>query len=218
MKTYFSALVTVRRDTGKKCDNPLLTEYKHKSIAVQGVSDTEDEKTIKSIAEALAREKEGDDLEVSGVVIHSMICYDLVIFDLDGTLTHKRDGACGKSQKILLPNVAAFFRELHALGVLVGVASNQSAARPMNEIVDQLAWTMQTLHITPGFVSFATAGDRKKPNPHMLNEIMRVADTEPGRTLFVGDQETDKQAAEAAGCGFVYARQFFGWDDEDTAS
>ncbi len=31
----------------------------------------------------------------------------------------------------------------------------------------------------------------------------------PEETLFVGDMESDRQAAENAGCDFVWARDFF---------
>lgn len=50
----------------------------------------------------------------------------------------------------------------------------------------------------------------RKPSPGMLNDIMRVTRITPKRALFVGDQETDQQAAAAAGCDFAWAHEFFG--------
>jgi HAD superfamily hydrolase (TIGR01662 family) len=50
----------------------------------------------------------------------------------------------------------------------------------------------------------------RKPSPGMLLDIMATTDVSPSKTLMVGDQETDKQAAEAAGCDFAWAHEFFG--------
>lgn len=38
---------------------------------------------------------------------------------------------------------------------------------------------------------------------------VRAAGVPPYETLFVGDQETDRQAAEAAGVEFIWAKGFF---------
>jgi phosphoglycolate phosphatase-like HAD superfamily hydrolase len=40
---------------------------------------------------------------------------------------------------------------------------------------------------------------------------MRAAGYSPAETLMVGDSDTDKQAAEAAGVRFEWAADFFGW-------
>jgi phosphoglycolate phosphatase-like HAD superfamily hydrolase len=37
-------------------------------------------------------------------------------------------------------------------------------------------------------------------------------EAEPEHTLFVGDMDTDKQAAKAAGCDFMWADQYFEGD------
>jgi histidinol-phosphate phosphatase family protein len=53
----------------------------------------------------------------------------------------------------------------------------------------------------------------RKPLPGMLFKIMMASDFAPKDTIFVGDQETDRQAAEAAGIDFVRAKDFFGWEE-----
>lgn len=50
----------------------------------------------------------------------------------------------------------------------------------------------------------------RKPNPYMLLDLMVQYDASADRTLMVGDREEDEGAALAAGCGFVWANDFFG--------
>jgi histidinol-phosphate phosphatase family protein len=49
----------------------------------------------------------------------------------------------------------------------------------------------------------------RKPEAGMLERIMRHYGVGPDRTLFVGDAETDRQAAANAGVGFLSASEFF---------
>jgi phosphoglycolate phosphatase-like HAD superfamily hydrolase len=44
----------------------------------------------------------------------------------------------------------------------------------------------------------------------MLRELMRAAGTTADATVMVGDSESDRQAAENAGCRFEWANIFFG--------
>lgn len=55
--------------------------------------------------------------------------------------------------------------------------------------------------------------DWRKPAPGMLLEAMRLFDAKPEDTLMVGDSNEDRDAADAAGCGFVWADDFFGRRD-----
>lgn len=50
----------------------------------------------------------------------------------------------------------------------------------------------------------------RKPRPGMLLEACRTVEVAPDEAVFVGDHETDAQAAAAAGMRFVYADRFFG--------
>lgn len=49
----------------------------------------------------------------------------------------------------------------------------------------------------------------RKPAPGMLLAIMRHYGVPPERTLFVGDAESDREAAARAGCAFRFAAAFF---------
>jgi len=45
----------------------------------------------------------------------------------------------------------------------------------------------------------------------MLREIMCAEGISPSNTIMVGDSDTDRQAAQSAGCNFVWAAEFFSW-------
>jgi phosphoglycolate phosphatase-like HAD superfamily hydrolase len=51
----------------------------------------------------------------------------------------------------------------------------------------------------------------RKPEPGMLLAACEAYHTTPDRAVFVGDADTDAEAAARAGTGFVFADQFFGW-------
>jgi len=137
--------------------------------------------------------------------------YKLVIFDVDGTLVSLRKGSCGPFSFELLPGVREECAALREAGVTLAIASNQSPQRHEMAIVRQMYWTAGALGINPrfGLVAWSTDDATRKPDPYMLEACMSIAFTTPQHTLFVGDQETDRQAAEAAGCDFMWANEFF---------
>ena len=129
----------------------------------------------------------------------------LIIFDADGTLTPQRQTSRSEPILELLPGVEAKCRELVRAGYLLAIASNQSAARPVADIRRQLAWTKQKIGAL--IYRYATTAQRRKPSPVMLLEVRRICNSR--HVIFVGDQETDRQAAEEAGITFILAREFF---------
>lgn len=50
----------------------------------------------------------------------------------------------------------------------------------------------------------------RKPDTGMLVRAMFDANVEPSETLMVGDSAEDHEAAERAGCDFMWAHEFFG--------
>ncbi len=71
---------------------------------------------------------------------------------------------------------------------------------------------------------YAIDHENRKPKPGMIKHIMKVLEIHNGDPMlptwyakipvvFVGDQESDKQAAEAANVEFVWAKDFFGWNN-----
>jgi len=130
----------------------------------------------------------------------------IIIFDADGTLTPLRGSATGPFSFELLPGVAEKCAEMRAAGHILAIASNQSRRRPRSDVVQQLRWTQR--QIGAATIRWA-ASKRCKPAPAMLLEICKQFNAHPADELFVGDWETDRQAAEAAGCSFAWANEFF---------
>ena len=139
----------------------------------------------------------------------------LVIFDADGTLTPLRGGSTGAFERRLLPGVAEKCARLRANGVTLAIISNQGGADPdradrrsIGAVLAQLRWTAAAV----GADTFRFAvkhGARYKPSPAMLLEVMREVGASPEDVLYVGDWESDEEAARAAGVEFAWADEFF---------
>lgn len=59
---------------------------------------------------------------------------------------------------------------------------------------------------------------QRKPAPGMLLEAIVQAGVSPAGTLMVGDRDDDRLAAEAAGCDFTWAWEFFGREQPEKES
>lgn len=139
---------------------------------------------------------------------------NLVIFDLDGTLTLSRPSSTAPFSRTLLPNVREKCAALREAGVTLAVATNQGGARmgrvprlPVRAVLEQLRWIKQELDIAQSCFTIDAAC--KKPNPVMLTVLMKDLGVTPDETLFVGDAESDRLAAAAAGCEFRWAADYF---------
>ncbi|MCI0558729.1 MAG: HAD-IIIA family hydrolase [Nitrososphaera sp.] len=138
----------------------------------------------------------------------------LVVFDVDGTLTPRRLASTAAFERKLLPGVEAKLATSKQQGIILALATNQggsgrerSTRLSTGEVLAHLRWLQQALSIDA--IRFATTEQRKKPKPAMITELMRQFSVTPVETLFVGDDDTDRLAAEAAGVQFVYANEFF---------
>jgi D-glycero-D-manno-heptose 1,7-bisphosphate phosphatase len=58
-------------------------------------------------------------------------------------------------------------------------------------------------------LEFARADDCRKPNPGMLLQALADFDVSATEAFYVGDMDTDRQAAESAGMRFYWAMEFF---------
>ena len=156
--------------------------------------------------------------------------HHLIIFDADGTL--RRCTVPGQvcpnddGQWELLPGVKEKLSDIiwgdPGKGrVAFGIASNQAGIFRGYLTPDTayrlLADTAQAaLGFRPveGAIRFCPHGKSegcrcRKPGSLMLEELMAFWEVNPEDTLFVGDMESDRQAAANAGCDFSWAREFF---------
>lgn len=134
----------------------------------------------------------------------------LAIFDIDGTLSPQRASSITPFERTLLPNVAPYLAELRRQGVILAVATNQGGIRKQlstGSVLAHLRWLQQKLDLSA--MRFAINSQRKKPSPSMLYELMIQFNVTASETIFVGDRQTDQQAAVAAGVTFVQAKVFF---------
>ena len=152
----------------------------------------------------------------------------LYIFDADGTL--RWTTVAGQKYPLtgdewrLIPGVAERLRSIawSPGGPWLGIASNQNgvAAGDLSEATARLLIDDMLLaalgRIPPGTrVELCTcdAAARcpcRKPAPGLLLRHLRHFGVAPCEALFVGDLDSDAEAAQRAGIAFRHARAFFG--------
>ncbi|HEX5385267.1 MAG TPA: HAD-IIIA family hydrolase [Gemmatimonadales bacterium] len=153
--------------------------------------------------------------------------YDLVIFDADGTL--RRTTVAGQPCPFddgdweLRPGVPDAIRRLATpVAPRFGIASNQdriaygqlTLARA-RRLLRALAREALGRALPDDAIQLCPHADEagcscRKPAPAMLERIMAFWGVPPERTLFVGDAETDREAARRAGIDFIWADDLFG--------
>lgn len=156
----------------------------------------------------------------------------LYIFDKDGTLINgmnNRPANKPDEQQPLL-GVVEKMANLRDSGALIAIASNQGGVAwgfiteaEAQALVKDAAQKVGGVDFWRCCCYDARAKDknpespyarksyRRKPAPGMIREIMKSAGVSAEDTIMVGDQESDRQAAEAAGIRFVWAAEFFSW-------
>jgi D-glycero-D-manno-heptose 1,7-bisphosphate phosphatase len=150
---------------------------------------------------------------------------NLYIFDKDKTLVGPLEGPPANSieEQNLLPSVAEKCAALRAQGHTLAVASNQGGvawgfltedeAYALVEhaagLIGAEAIAMCPHHPKGRIEQYAIKCPRRKPESGMLLDLMRRLGFHASRTVYVGDMDTDRQAAEAAGIQFIWAKDFF---------
>jgi D-glycero-D-manno-heptose 1,7-bisphosphate phosphatase len=151
----------------------------------------------------------------------------LVIFDADDTLrrTTVPDQPCphAEGEWKLIPGVRECLTgiDLVGQGIAVGVASNQDhvgygliPAALARELLREMIECATDGAVVDPEIRFCPHPlerpcDCRKPAPGMLLDIMRARDARPDETLFVGNADSDREAARRAGVRFVWASEFF---------
>jgi nicotinate-nucleotide--dimethylbenzimidazole phosphoribosyltransferase len=129
--------------------------------------------------------------------------FDCVLFDLGNTLiAQENSGTPYQDLKVLvLPDVQEFLDELNGI-VKLGIVSNTKTITAA-DIRSKLA----TVGLDKYFQSIIATAEfgTHKPDPAPITAAIVQLQCTSDRTLYVGDIETDKQAAHAAGAHFAYA-------------
>jgi histidinol-phosphate phosphatase family protein len=163
------------------------------------------------------------------------LSYDLCVFDADGTIRETtipgqwypkapdewrlRDGVKERLAAIDW-NKVGFGVASNQGGVFKGELSEAMARKLLVDMVREAMpeWAVGEAafrpHMSTGFLQLCPHDTRgvcscRKPMPGMLTRIMAWYDVNPCRTLFVGNADTDRKAAENAGCMYLDEADFF---------
>lgn len=153
----------------------------------------------------------------------------LLLLDRDGTLNHSLGTRPPNhpAEIELLPGVAAKLHQYAALGWRIVIVTNQGGVAFGYQTEAQAYATHQALldalpveadasylcpHHPEGTISpYAIPCPNRKPAPGAILDALERFGARPQDCLFVGDRETDHQAARAAGVPFEWAWNFFEW-------
>lgn len=152
--------------------------------------------------------------------------YDLIIFDVDGTLVRTKSGAEFRKTADdweLIEGRADVLRQLKAAGKKIVLASNQGGIGmgyfPMFEMADQLRKLRDEIradglyycpfHPDALLAEFRCSSFDRKPMPGMLLNAMYDQQAPAPQTLMIGDRQEDAMAARNAGVRFCHADDFF---------
>ncbi len=141
-----------------------------------------------------------------------------VFFDRDGVLNEDLDFVHRPDQVRWVPGAKQAVRYLNDAGYLIFVVTNQSGiARgyfPAETVENLHDWMQAELAHAGGHIdefaycphhpegavpAYRQACDCRKPAPGMIRSLMKRWPVDPGRSLLIGDQPRDLQAATAAG-------------------
>lgn len=171
------------------------------------------------------------------VYVFHPLDYELFIFDADMTLRSAPPRGCPYTDDewSLMPNVqerlALYDWSRHGFGIVSNqthIAMGHITQGMSQKLLNDLAvaatgrwWPSAVLRLCPH--GYGVGCLCRKPQPFLLQAIRHYwADRcawdgssrgAAPKALFVGDMETDKQAAQAAGIDFLWAWQFFGWEE-----
>jgi D-glycero-D-manno-heptose 1,7-bisphosphate phosphatase len=149
----------------------------------------------------------------------------LVIFDKDGTLiaSHGNRPANAIAEQELLPGVAEMCAALRAEGHTLAIASNQGGVAfgfiTASQAYGLVAHAARLIgardfavcphHPQGKLEAYAIECECRKPKPGMLLSLMERLGYSADDTIYIGDQESDRQAAREAGVEFIHANDFF---------
>jgi nicotinate-nucleotide--dimethylbenzimidazole phosphoribosyltransferase len=129
--------------------------------------------------------------------------FDCVLFDLGNTLiAQENPGTPYQDLKVqVLPGVQQILDELHGK-VKLGIVSNTKTI-----IAGDIQAKLATVGLDKYFQCIIATAEfgTHKPDPAPITAAIEQLQSATERTLYIGDIETDRQAAMAAGAHFAYA-------------
>jgi histidinol-phosphate phosphatase family protein len=152
----------------------------------------------------------------------------LLILDRDGTLNRSLGHRPpNRPEEVdLLPGVAAQLHRYAALGWRIVIITNQGgvafgyqteaqAHATHQAVLDALPAVVDASYLCPHHPEgtnprYAIPCPNRKPAPGAINDALSQFQAQPQDCLFVGDQDSDRLAAQAAGVPFAWAWEFFG--------
>lgn len=149
-----------------------------------------------------------------------------LFLDWGGTLARSRDNRTlvdPEGNPVLMPNVLETLRRVRPAYDACFIVSNQGRIRRREiteaEVRRRFAWLNERLGGLITDWRLCPHGEEddcpcRKPRPAMFLDLARTYGLDLAGSTHVGDVEKDRDAAVAAGIGrFVWARDFFGWEN-----
>jgi len=140
-----------------------------------------------------------------------------IFIDRDGVINRRRPGdyVLHWSQFIFTPGIRLALRQLSTLGLPMIVISNQAAvgkglldSADLTEITTGMheALTADGTFLAAAYYCIHRPDENcvcRKPKPALLQTAADDFNIDLSRSIFIGDSDTDLQAARAAGCASV---------------
>jgi D-glycero-D-manno-heptose 1,7-bisphosphate phosphatase len=137
-----------------------------------------------------------------------------IFIDRDGVINCRRpdDYVLNFSQFVFVPGIRAALKQLASLALPMIVISNQAAVGKglldtagLEEITARMQQTLLEDGTAIAAAYFCTHRTDencicRKPKPGLLHRAAEDFDIDLSRSIFIGDSQTDVQAARAAGC------------------
>jgi D-glycero-D-manno-heptose 1,7-bisphosphate phosphatase len=137
-----------------------------------------------------------------------------IFIDRDGVINCRRpdDYVLNFSQFVFVPGIRAVLKQLSSLKLPMIVISNQAAVGKglldtagLEEITARMQQTLLEDGTALAAAYFCTHGPDenclcRKPKPGLLHKASEDFNIDLGRSIFIGDSQTDVLAARAVGC------------------
>lgn len=158
--------------------------------------------------------------EFSGIIPVDNQLFPGLLVDLDETVvTQGGQFTPALGLQTVMPNRLEILKQFKDRGYkIIGVTNRALCPGDIWEPDDLMSLNQETLNLFPGLlddiVCCLYVCEHQKPAPTMIYSAMTTHGLDPSNTIFTGDSDVDRQAAEAAGIPFYWAHDFFSTPDQ----